>query len=787
MAVISTVPISKRLIHYRWRQFLIVLVISAALSGCVIGVAAVRDTSTASIQASVRTNHAERAFAIQAGGEQANDALSHIAGLDGVAEKHGFVRHSGHQVSVVIRVSRQPDLPLQVLVEGRRAHSTTEATLSLAAASALGAHLGATFDVESDSPLSTTRQLVGITANPADLGDQTVVLVDPALAPGEVTVWLSDKDPFTVPAVRGLLDQHRASYQTIDLVAAESGKFLPPGLTGLKYVPVGLALLLFVILGAVMVALFPAARRDTYSLMDAGVSARDSWRIVSTLALATVATGQTLGIVVVIALLWLARGPISGLFGQNWQQVMVPWPSIVWLAAGGLLLLLLLRPILLARANVLRAMERKSATQRPSIFSWLILGTGAIILLGALRSHLQERPGDFSRLAPVAALLVAGGMPAVISPLALWGLPMATRVIANRLARGLSAAMVVVNVLAVGVAGHTAQVIHDSLLIESASRAPQPAGSLVVSEMPGGAADQLTREYRDLGGKRVAQFELPEERQTNLRVTSTRLTECMSRADTRSPGDVPDDCFPQQTYSPINTVALSREISAGPSADPGLLANGRVGLLLFTGTDGQVARLATTDAESDDILGGNLPGLVVPLGGEVAKRFRLTPAGTRTVALLDFGTLSAANRSLIRGSIDRLAPAAQTVDASGTTGYERRRSVAVAVALSGAGLVLLLLLVSGWAVLVANRATRRVLVDVGASRSRRHALGFRWVVGPMACLALSFPLVVSSVWISTLKQSASLGWVWTAPLVAGLIGCLVLAVRFLSVPDRIGE
>jgi len=253
------------------------------------------------------------------------------------------------------------------------------------------------------------------------------------------------------------------------------------------------------------------------------------------------------------------------------------------------------------------------------------------------------------------------------------------------------------------------------------------------------------------------------------------------------PDDVPPGCFPQDTYSPINTIALSRDGDTQAYADPGLVERGEVGLLTYAGTTSAASTIADTAAEPEVGLGGNLPGLVVPPTGSVATHFKLRPSGTSTIALLDFGSLTGRSQSSIRSAVSRLAPGAQTADGTLPGVYENERSVAGATALSGAALVLLVLLFGGGAVLAAHRQTLRSLVDTGASLHVRRRLALRWTIAPVLSLLLAIPLNFATTAVAGLNAPGSAGTLWVVPYLTGLVACAALFVMFLRVPDRGGE
>ncbi len=351
---------------------------------------------------------------------------------------------------------------------------------------------------------------------------------------------------------------------------------------------------------------------------------------------------------------------------------------------------------------------------------------------------------------------------------------------------GLRAAAVAAGVVALLAGTYASTTTHDANVGESISGSLQPAGSFLVHEVPEAGATSLLETYRAQGGIRFVRYEIPDESDEALRVTGMRLIGCMSKARTRNPNTLGDACFPQETYAPINTVVLGPANSAA-AADPGLVEEGKVGLLLFKAKTAHAAEVADTDARPDSRLGGNMPGLVVPKGGRVAEHFGLHATNTSVIAFLDFSDLSRRGQSRVRAAAARFAPAAQTGDGTLPTGYAQQRSFANAVALVGAIIVTAIVLFGGAAVTLGHRRTRRTLIDIGAGARFRRRLAMRWIATPALCFVACVPLTLLSTSIAGWNAPGSPGYMWLLPSAAGLVSTGFLAVMFLRVPARATE
>ncbi|MGC4857432.1 hypothetical protein ACLQ24_29735, partial [Micromonospora sp. DT4] len=295
----------------------------------------------------------------------------------------------------------------------------------------------------------------------------------------------------------------------------------------------------------------------------------------------------------------------------------------------------------------------------------------------------------------------------------------------------------------------------------------------------------LAEFYRSHGGRQVVRYAIPDESKAQLRVTAPKVLACMSSQRTLNPNEV-TDCFPRESAAPLNRVMLGEPGSA-PRADPHLLDNGKVGLLVFASGDGTASSLADTRAETDPLLGGNLPGLVVAPDSAVAQKFGLTANGTSEVLLPDFARLSPRDQFLVRATAIRLAPSAQMASGTDPTAYDRLRSVANTASFLGATMAMLILLLGGIALVVAHTLTRRTLVDIGAAPGRRWGIVARWTAVPLTTAALAIPLAIFTASGGGQRAEASYGSLWFLPGLLGAAASVILGAAFLRPPPRADE
>lgn len=461
------------------------------------------------------------------------------------------------------------------------------------------------------------------------------------------------------------------------------------------------------------------------------------------------------------------------------MAISVPWPEVATLIGLTGAVAALTIPIARALPPLAARFGRHRRWRRWSTPVAALVGGAALVVW--VLAITRDGSDQLALLAPVAATAVIATLPFLVAPAAGWGLPRATRTLLRNLTSGLRPIAATGAVVVLLSSFWSAQTFHDANTGEAMSSPLQPAGSFVISTMPDTTIPALVELYRSHGGNNVVGYQIPDETTANLRVTSTTLVACMSELRVSHPDPLPDRCWPQNTDVPVNTVMLGPAGST-PRADPGLVRDAEVGLLQFTATgEGAVQRLAVTDAQSDPVLGGNLPGLVIASDSTLATEFDLKPGGTSELALLDFDRLSPHEQFLMRSAAIRLAPGAQTADGTDPTAYDRLRSVANTVSVLGGAAAAVLLLLGGMAILVAHAATRRALADLGPTA--RWRILVRWTAVPTTAAALATPLAILTASYAGRSTDASYGMLWLLPGCLAVLASIAIGTGFLRAPS----
>lgn len=774
-------------IRHRLAQVMVLLLLGFVLGAAVIGVASVRSSAEKAISDSLRADLAGRSFALQTGNPEAIESLAGIPDAAPVQDEQGNLSSGDLTAPVLVRATTDPALHLGVLIGGEWPSRAGDVIVSETLATAFGISLGDSVGLRAGG-IETTARVVGFSVDPADNNARIAVLLLPTDSDQFVpTRWLRDADFYDLPALQPALDRRTATYQSLDTLLDAAAENRPHFLSAMRFVPTGLGLLLGVLVLAASAAFGRRWTRDVSALTAAGMAAAQAWRRVLAIAAGSVALGEVAGGVAVVALLRLVRGSVSSWIGQQWVSVAVPWPTpvilLVLTALAAVLALPLVRLVQWASGYFARVMPHRSFTTPAALTAALL---AAVVWVVAIRSAL--RPGDdgAAGLAPLAAVVIAGAIPFVLAPALGWAAPVASRSIVRHLHAGMKPVAAVAAVVVVSSGIWAAQTTAEANVGESMSSPLEPAGSFVISEMPDSAVDALKRSYATHGGSDVVTYQIPDESTANLRATGPQLVACMSERKTSNPDEVPEDCFPQQAASPINTVMLG-EPGTAPRADPTLIQEGKVGLLLFTGNDGRATRLADTSATPDPVLGGNLPGLVIPPDSNVAREFNLAAGGTSEVVLLDFSTLTPNEQFLVRSAVMRLAPSAQTADGTDPTAYDRLRSVANTVSFLGAAGAVVLTLLGGLAMVVAHTLVRRILLDLGSAPRPRWSITARWIALPILSTVTATALAYLTASLGGQRTGASYGVLWYLPGAVTVIAAFALAFTFLRVPPTANE
>lgn len=774
-------------VRHRVAQVSILSVLGFALGASVVGLAVVKSSAQDAILDSVRADLGQRSYVLQTGDPAAYQALRMINGVSPIQDQIGDIVADGLSAPVLVRTTTSTALELGIIVRGARPSRVGDVVLSEVTAESMGVIVGDHVQVRAGDATVDGR-VVGISVDPANRTTSMVVQLVEDSTVFRPTMWLSDTDFADIRELDRSLTGRTAFYRSLDslLEAAGSAENRPRFLSAMRFVPVGCGLLIAVLLASAGSVLARRWQNDVDALVGAGMAPAAAWRRIVAIAFGTVLLGQVLGGIAATAALWFWREPVSGWLGQFWVDITVPWQEPLFIlgltGVSAILTIPLTRVALkwMTRRPLARGQQRWTTT-----LATVCTAVG-LVLLAALIWVSRYPKGEWAyTVAPLAAALVAVAGPFVIAPSLGVGLAVATRALVRYLVAGLRPVAAVSATIAVLSGVWSAQTVHEANIGEQLSSPTVPAGSFVISEMPDEAIPTLLRLYRSHGGNRVEQFGIPDESKTLLRATGAKVTSCMSRRGTYDPDEV-IDCFPQADLTSINTVLLGHPGSP-PRADPVLLEGGKAGLLLFTTGEAVASRIADTRAEADPMLGGNLPGLVIPSDGDVAKAFGLVSAGKSEVALLDFSRLAPRDQLLIRAAAIRLAPSAQTASGTDPTEYDRLRSTASIVSFLGATVVAVVVLLGGVSMVVAHSVTRRAIVDVGAASIRRWGIVGRWTAVLGITAMLTIPLTILTASLGGRIEISSFGRLWILPGLLSVVASLMVGLAFSRQPQRQSE
>lgn len=769
--------------RHRGVQLLVFALLGFLLAVAVVGPAAVGASASAAARESLRAELGQRMFALQTSDPEVIDHLGELPAVGPVQDDLGEIATGEASAPVAVRTTTDPQLRLGVLSGGEHPDEPGELSISEPVAKALGATIGDTVSVRSGDS-ETAGLVVGYTHDPAHVADSTVVrLVDdsPSFSP---TRWLSNADFYTYLELQPALDRGAATYQPVEWLLFGTEANSPQLLSALAYVPAGAGILGGILFLSLVAALARVWTSDAGTLVAAGLAPHSAWRRILWISLGSVLLGVTAGSWAVLAGIRLARTDVSAWLGQSWAHVVVPWSHVAVVVGAVMLAAALSVPAARYLPRLWSWRPRSTRARR----RWLVPVAGAVAVAGAvvwviaLRASFAAEDDPTARLAPIGAAVVMLSVPALFGALLGLVFPGATRSLFSGFARSMWVTATVAATIVLATGMWSAQTTRDANLGESMSTLPVPSGSFVISSMPDSAIPALRGLYGDLGGQDVEAYEIPDSTDGNLRVSSPGTLRCVIDAGVSTITEVPPECYDSPVVAPINTVLLGPPGSE-PQAEGGLVADDAVGLIWFSRDTGSITRTATTDAQPGAGLGGNLPGLVVPADGSVAQEYDLEPSGMSEVMLTDFHRLSPEDRYALRAGVLRLAPGAELADGTSRSEYDRMRSqadVASAVGAVAAGAVILL---GGGLAILAQRLTRRTLVDVGFSPVRRAVLALCWSLVPVLSAALALALVFLTVSVGGRALDVSFGELWYLPGITGIATSGLLVLAFYRVPS----
>jgi hypothetical protein len=783
LTLATTARLVRRLVEQRPRDSAVLLLVGFLLAGSVGLAASVIGSAETALRVGLEADHAGRPYSVQAGTGRAADLLESQPGIEPVRDEQVAVVRADLRTDALHRVAREP-WPFGVLLRGERPRTEDEVTVSEAVRSDLDLDVGDELVLESPgSGTPSTRTVSGVTVDPADRTTRAVVGIAP-ITSGDATIWLARDDPYANPELRLDLDLRAMTYTRVASVADERQHDLPPAVTALRHLPLGLGVLLAVVAVGLVAAAAPRAMRDASSLQAAGLSPRRSWTPILTLATGCLLLGEVAGFLVAGAVADSTREPLSSVFGQYWTAAGVPLDVVV-IVLGATAAACALSPWPVRRLHA--ALTRKSRfSWRTSAWTRVAAATtfvaGAGLLAWAALGRARTVPEEVVMAAPVAAVVVGAALPVAVSGLVSRGCGAATTTTLRVMVGLMLPAVVGVATLTTAAGVVASRVHHEADVASERLGTIQAPGSLSLHEVPDRAAESIVTSYRDLGGTDVSQYLLPDERTSQGRVTPPGVVECVRESGLERLSDVPLGCYGSPS-APLNLIAASTDPSAEVLAAPEMVRDGRVGILqLRSGTD-VIESVTTVAATPDPALGGNLPGLVVPEGFDATGSITLVGGGTRMMVLHDFGTLDPVDQSRVRATVARVASAAQVIDSSRGDVPSRRRAAATAGSLAVAAVAFALMLVAGAGAILGSRRVADALDAVGAGGRFRRALVGRMLVVPVSAMAVSAAAVAASNAAVPGAAATSFGATWPVPAAAAMLALALLAPWWLRVSD----
>lgn len=784
MKQIGGVHLLTSFLRHRRGQAGVLLLLGMLLSGAVLSIAMVRDSAQAAIVQALRADLGGRAYVLQTGQPAAAQALARTSASP-VADDQGTVVAGDLAAPVLIRTTTDPALRLGVLVEGRRPHEPGEVMLSLTTARALNVRLGDEVSVNRSGQVQPGR-VVGFSVDPADATNSTLVQLVSKSPEFTATRWLSQQDFYTDALLRDVLESRSAVYQSTASVEQNALDNRPRFLSAMRFLPVGIGLLLAVVILAAVTALTRSWKGYVEAMVAAGMSWSAAWRRCYGIVFTTLLIGEISGGVAVAAILAVTKVQVSGWFGQHWTQLALPIPEFLTIiVATGLAALLapwVLRTArrLAARAAGLRTASRLSRRTAAMICSAAIVAWLVVLYSDAFDSN------KVALYAPPLAVLILAAVPFALAPLSGVALPRAMRGVTSHLASGLRAATAVACVLALSGAIWAARTTQDANAGEALSSPLEPPGSFVISAVPNAVLPDLEAIYRAQGGEQLVAYPLPAEPDLNVRVSSPRLADCLTQRSATSPLAALTPCAVADDGVVLNVVAIAPPGSPA-RADPRLVEDGRVALFAFRPSSPTPTRLPDVPATPDPLLGGNIPGLVLASDSPALAGLGVADSGTSAVLFVDFDRLTPRQQVFLRAAVFRLAASAQTADGTDPTAYDRLRSNANVVGTVSAAAAAVVLLLGGLSAAVTHVTTRRRLVELGGAVGPRHQIIARLCGVPLLTAALTVPLAYLSVSHGGQASGVSYGLIWLLPGAASVAAAVAVGAAFLRVPEPAGE
>ncbi|MGL5864669.1 MAG: hypothetical protein ACRCYX_02190, partial [Dermatophilaceae bacterium] len=547
------------------------------------------------------------------------------------------------------------------LITGRAPRRAGEGTVSLRVAEALEVRVGGQVAVESEFG-TVTVAITGVTVNPAREDDSAIAAVAERLPRTSPAYWLTND---TALVSRSTQDT-QLSVRSVDVFAEEAASALPPFAIR-AHTAATWALWLVAFASAIGVAHAVArTRRSRRALVEAGMTPRRAlFTVYGAMTWACTSTA-VLGTAVGMVAVRMTRDAVDGLVGQHWLSVPVSGETLLWPLGASIAGVVVVAAFGAVRATS-PGRRLADATTDARIRSAGRLALGLLTLFATAMSVVYN---------PYASAMFIG---LVVLYFAILALRRATssrgRGVAMRTVAGWLAAGATVPALAVGTATFTA--VHQAAWLEHGGQGTtadtprlQPLGSLVAGGMTDSTASELVAAAKDLG-LAARRYPVFDEGAYQVRVTSPAAARCAAEGEV-TVSAIPSSCLPARTSAPINSAVVD-----GPSpaaADPGLVDDGKVGVLYVDARSGTVVATVLVSARPD----GRWGGLT---GGAQLDRTQLpaswkVPSSGGAVALVEgVADASPQAQAELRGLLQHRAPGASlSLDSGEPTGAPQQRA-----------------------------------------------------------------------------------------------------------------
>lgn len=768
-----------RLLRHRWRQSVTLAGVTAVLTLLLITSATSASMVHASQVDSVISGFAGYPYITQAQNPSDSEALARVDGAVAVTTMPATASHAGLALPVDQREHAAPGASAGRLLEGLTPQRPGEATISISVANSLGLTAGQRIVLTlPESNTSRTVKITGVSVDPGARASAFVDVLTP-IQPAEATSWLMARDPFEDQSLAQRFQDRTITGRTTEVLAQDTAGTGPTAQIVAAAGRGDRALLAtsVLLLATLLVLMARSCRQSVLALEAAGMPRTSGWAVVVRAGALVLAASTLAGSVVGLAAVWLFRSPLAAAFGQYWTTPTLP---VGWLVAVPVVFVALTPAlaivVALRGASVVSTAPPTLTALGPRISAglvvvgvvgWIALATFPQNLLWAVAASVPVITGSYF----LTTSLIASHQSSSI------------RALARRGAAQLLPLTGVIVLVGIGCSAFAALQMTNTELMRVSSPPNQPPGSIAVLSVDDRTRQELSRQFKNLGGGAVQWYSIPDERTKQLRVTNPGLIQCSREDPTANVDTLLGKCGPQNnTRSPTNYVVLAGGTppTGGASAAPALVESDRIGLLQYaTGTD-QIVATEIIKASTDDRLGENLPGAVMALDSATASKFNLVPSGQELLVALGFADMDQSDQLRFRGTLTALAPTAQIAEGIifDTSAANRTANL---VAGAGAGAVIALATAGALAWSSSQASLRHTFAELGVSTRARTLLTLR-LCAP--AIAAGIATVASAVTIAWFFGDHSLvpGW-WPLPAIAAVLAPVVMIAAHVRTPS----